>query len=397
MSQEEERRIAPAPADGRPGAGPPSPGAQAPGSGGEVGLAQAPGPSQDPGVLRVDGAEGEGGGQLLRTALTLSMLTGRRLEFENIRAGRSRPGLMRQHLAGVRASLEVCGGEAEGAALGSTSLRFTPGPVRAGRYVVRIGSAGSTMLVLQTLLPALLFAEGESEVVLEGGTHADWAPSADFVDQVFLPCLRSMGARVDFELEEHGFYPSGGGRARCVVHPVRGGLRPLHVPERGARVSRVARALVRGLPEKIARRELKVCRSRLGWSRDELEVVDLPAGIGPGNAVLLTAEFEHATEMTAAYGRKGVTAEKVAEAACKEMREYLGSHASVGARLADQLLLPMALAGAGSFTTSRVTNHLRTQAWLLGRGLGLGAQIEIDEGGSGPVTVRVEAVAHSGP
>jgi RNA 3'-terminal phosphate cyclase (ATP) len=223
-------------------------------------------------VLTIDGSLGEGGGQILRTALALSLVTGTPIRIEKIRAGRPKPGLLRQHLTAVHAATAVGGAEVEGATIGSTSLTFRPGPVRPGKYRFAIGTAGSTGLVAQTVLPALLTAGAPSTLALEGGTHNVAAPPFDFLERAFLPLITRTGAKVEATLDRWGSYPAGGGQCSFRVAPA-ARLALLMLLDRGAVRRRRARALVSGLPRQIADRELAVVRDRLGWSEGELETV----------------------------------------------------------------------------------------------------------------------------
>jgi RNA 3'-terminal phosphate cyclase (ATP) len=311
-------------------------------------------------VLTIDGSQGEGGGQILRTALALSLVTGTPFTIEKIRAGRRKPGLLRQHLTAVNAAVAVGGSEVDGATLGSQTLVFRPRTVKSGEYRFAIGTAGSTGLVIQTVLPALLTASGPSTLTLEGGTHNPAAPPFDFLARSFLPLVERMGPRVVAVLDCPGFYPAGGGR--CAVHITPAArLEPLTLLERGAIKQRRARALVAHLPRQIADRELAVVRSRLGWNEGELEVVVVDGDTrGPGNVLLLEVESEHLTEVFCGFGEVGIRAESVAEHAAKEARRYLAAGVPVGVHLADQLLVPLALAGAGSFRTIGLSSHSRT-------------------------------------
>jgi len=312
-------------------------------------------------MIQLDGAQGEGGGQILRTALSLSMLSGLPLRIERIRAGRKKPGLMRQHLTCVRAAAQVCSADVGGAEIGSTALEFRPGPVRAGEYRFAIGSAGSTMLVLQTVLPALLRTDGESRLVLEGGTHNPLAPSADFIADSFLPVLRQHGARIEFSLDRHGFFPAGGGAVTVNIAPAP--LRPIELLERGDPGPLEAEAMVSNLPGSIVERELAAVRAAL--PRVKASQRFLPPGIGPGNALLLRARFAQITEIITELGAVGVSSETVAERAVAALKSYLAHGAPVGEHLADQLLLPMLVAGGGSFVTGRPSTHLETNASVI--------------------------------
>lgn len=309
-------------------------------------------------MLHIDGATGEGGGQILRTALSLSMLRGVPVRIARIRAGRRKPGLLRQHLAAVEAAATLCQARTEGAALGSGELEFTPGPVRAGQYHVRIGSAGSTTLVLQTLLPALLRAPGPSELEIEGGTHNPMAPSVDFLEHSFLPPLRAQGADIELTLLRHGFYPAGGGRLRVRVRPAP--LAPLQLCERGSLRGIGAEALVAALPRHIGERELAVVRQRFAPGDDALRLLQLDATHASANVLTLRAHCARHCETVVAYGEVGKRAEEVAAEACSALAQYLDSGAAVGEHLADQLLLPALLGGGGVYTTHRVSEHLRS-------------------------------------
>jgi RNA 3'-terminal phosphate cyclase (ATP) len=309
-------------------------------------------------AVDIDGSQGEGGGQVLRTSLSLAMLTGRSVRLHNIRAGRRKPGLMRQHLTCVLAAARVCAGQVEGAAIGSTALEFRPGPVQAGDYSFAIGSAGSTSLVLQTLLPALLVANGPSRLRIEGGTHVPMTPCADFIAHAFLPVLRGMGAQIDFNLERHGFFPAGGGAVVIDVRPAP--LRPLTLESRGAALGIHAEAMVSQLPARIVERELDALRRALPQAELQRRELGATASAGPGNALVLQARFEHICEVVTALGKLGVSSEDVAQQAASELKRYLAHGAPVGEHLADQLLLPMWIAGGGHFVTGRPSTHLET-------------------------------------
>ncbi len=317
-------------------------------------------------MIEIDGSEGEGGGQILRSSLSLAICTGQPFRIVNIRANREKPGLMRQHLTAVKAAVEICAGEAQGAELGARALTFRPGKLAAGDYSFAIGTAGSCTLVLQTVLPALLAAAGESRVRITGGTHNRASPPFDFLARSFLPLLARMGARVELELTSYGFFPRGGGEIRARIRPGTK-LAPLSLMARGAPVSSQAEAYVAAVPLHVAERELEVIGKALGWTPEQLHVRGLPNDVGPGNAVTITIAHEHVTEVFTGFGEKGVRAEAVAEMAAEEARRYLASEAPVGEHLADQLLLPMALAGGGEFLAAAVTSHLRSNAAVVER------------------------------
>ncbi len=310
-------------------------------------------------VVEIDGSLGEGGGQVLRSSLTLSAITGKPLHVRKIRAKRNKPGLMRQHLTAVRAAAKICDAKVKGAEPGSTELQFTPKALRAGEYHAAVGTAGSACLVLQTVLPALLRAEGPSTVVVEGGTHNPFAPPFDFLEHTFLPVLGRMGVRVDAKLVTPGFYPAGGGRIEVTIHSVPT-LRPVALSERRGEVELWGRVLLVNLPEVIATRELEALEETLGLpaSRVELDLRD--EGPGPGNAVLVQARSEGHCEVFTGFGERSVPVARVVGALARECNGYLAASAPVGVHLADQLVVPFALAGAGEFSTVGISQHTAT-------------------------------------
>jgi RNA 3'-terminal phosphate cyclase (ATP) len=307
----------------------------------------------------IDGSLGEGGGQILRTSLALSLVTGTPFRMENIRAKRKSPGLLRQHLTAVNAAAQVGQATLEGASLGSTSLTFSPKGLRGGEYSFAIGTAGSTTLVLQTLLLPLILASEPSVVEIEGGTHNPSAPPFDFIELAFVPLLALMGAAVQLELVRPGFYPAGGGKIRVQILPAKR-LGRLELQNRGEIVRRCVRAVVANLRYSIAEREVRVVAEELGWSDDCLEARTLTGSAGPGNAVSVIVGCENVTDVFTAFGERSVSAERVAANAAKEARRYMNSNAAVGEHLADQLLLPLALGDGGSFTTTPLSSHATT-------------------------------------
>lgn len=339
-------------------------------------------------AIVIDGAEGEGGGQVLRTSLALSAITGRPLRLRRIRAKRPKPGLMRQHLTAVHAAAAVCGARVDGAAVGASELEFVPGPVKPGEYEFRIGTAGSTTLVLQTVLPILMLADGPSTVALEGGTHNPFAPTADFLRGSFLAALGRSGAVFDVQCERHGFFPVGGGRLLARIEPWRESA-PLELLRRGAIVAQCATALVSSLPGEIAAREIATLRERLGWDDSCLRIETLRGDRGPGNVVTIEIDAEHAREVFVAIGERGVSAERVASRAADAALAWLAADVPVGPHLADQLLLPLALRGRGAFVTMPLTSHSTTNVAVIERFLG--PRLTVLE--EGPGRVRVEATS----
>jgi len=321
--------------------------------------------------IEIDGAAG--GGQLLRTALTLSLCTGTAFDMRGIRAKRSRPGLMRQHLTAVGAAARIGNAKVFGAEPGATTLAFDPGDVAPGAYQFSIGTAGSATLVLQTVLPALWRAGNASEIVLEGGTHNPMAPSADFLADTYLPTLARMGIEARTRLERHGFYPAGGGRIVASVDPCTRPS-PLAAIDRAASPTLTATALISALSEDIGLRELKVVARHFQLDESALTLHRVSQAIGPGNALVVRVDQGGHVETFTGFGERGVSAEQVAERLVREVRDYIESGAHVGPHLADQLLLPMALAGSGEFITTAPTDHLKTNAALVEKFL----PVEID-------------------
>lgn len=307
----------------------------------------------------IDGSDGEGGGQILRTSLALSLVTGRPFRIEKIRAGRQRPGLLRQHLTAVNAAAEISQAKMAGAELGSQELTFRPGSVRPGDYRFAVGSAGSATLVFQTVLPALMLADKPSQLTLEGGTHNPLAPPFDFLAKSFLPLVNRMGPSVEASLHTAGFYPAGGGRFDTTITPART-LQPLELVTRSEIHHRKATVLLANLPAHIAERELATLREHLPWPAEAFTAQTDLRSPGPGNAILIEIGCEEVTETFSAFGQKGVRAEVVIKELIGEVRNYLSSEAPVGEHLADQLLLPLALAGGGRFATVGLTRHSRT-------------------------------------
>ena len=338
-------------------------------------------------MLEISGAEG--GGQLLRTALSLSLCTGTPFRMRDIRASRPKPGLMRQHLTAVEAARVVGGASVTGATPGSLELLFVPQAVRAGDYSFAIGTAGSTTLVLQTILPPLWQAAAPSSVFLEGGTHNPMAPPADFLTHAFAPMLRRLGVEVEIKLERYGFFPAGGGALRARVSP--GTVQPLSLLERGVLRAQRARAVISAIPSVVADRELEVVARRLGLGPAELEHRSAQPAFGPGNALMVFMEFEGVSEVFTGFGERGTSAETVGERVCDRVKSFLDSDAALGPHLADQALLPLALAGSGTFSTQEPTDHLLTNAALIEKFVAVEVEVRPDASRSGRWVVKISS------
>lgn len=315
-------------------------------------------------MLTIDGSEGEGGGQVLRSALALSAVTGTPFRIHKIRAGRQRGGLLRQHLTGLNAITAICGADVDGASLGSTEVVFTPRAVVPGEYKFAVGTAGSANLVLQTVLLPLALAKAPSKLVLEGGTHNPTSPPFHYLEAVYAPLLAKMGLGLGLTLERWGFYPAGGGRFVADITPVER-LTGFELLERGDVRDVQLRAVVAGLPEHIGKRELAAACHLLGRERDDSRVLSVAGG--PGNAMWIKVVCEHATELFTAFGEKRVSADQVADRCAKEAKAWLAADVPVAEHTADQLLLPLALAGRGSFRTVAPSLHTITHRDLIQR------------------------------
>lgn len=348
-------------------------------------------------TVELDGSEGEGGGQILRTGLALSMLTQRPLTISRIRARRPKPGLMRQHLACVQAAAAISGAQVHGAELGAQALHFVPGPVRAGDYSFSIASAGSCTLLLQAVLPALWLAGGPSRVQLQGGTHNPMAPCFHFLDQAFAPLLRRLGGDMQLDLHRHGFYPAGGGQLVAQIAPAPAALQPFDLLTRGPLLSAHAECLAPGLARQIGTRELRVLHESLGWSGEQLRVGTARQDEGPGNVLMATLAHAHSTELITVFGERGRPAEAVAQEMVRQVQAWETSDAALGEHLADQWVLLLALAcwrsGRGAaFTCTTASEHLRTNCRVIERFLPV--RIAIDPAADAEQAVCVRVTPH---
>ncbi len=371
--------------------------------------------------IYIDGSHGEGGGQVLRTSLSLSLITGRPLRMDKIRAGRIKPGLQPQHLACVRAAAAMSSATVEGDALGSQTLAFAPGPVRPGDYTFNVaeerGSAGAATLVLQTVLLPLAFSSSRFQVAQEtdcaphltilGGTHVPWSPCYHYVEQVYLPTLAQLGIQAQSTITRWGFYPVGGGEIGVTVSPTDARHQRIGPNETSVGVHHPLERLVapgcllqiRGisavanLPLDIARRQrTRVRQILLQYGLDaQIELVEAPAR-SPGTAVFLLAQYEHAVAGFSALGERGKPAERVADEAVQALLAHHRSGAALDPHLADQIILPLAIIGeAAEFTTSQITEHLVTNIWVVEQFLGPRFTVEGGIGEAG--TVRMEKVS----
>ena len=339
-------------------------------------------------MLTLDGSHGEGGGQILRTALSLAVRLGRPVALENVRARRSKPGLQPQHLTTVRALARVSDAEVTGAALGSTAIAFVPHALRAGSHRFDVGaergSAGSVALVLQALLLPLAAAAAPARLVLVGGTHVPWSPPVHYIADVFLPALRALGIEAEIVLRRWGWYPRGGGEVEATVRP--GAPRTLTLEHTDPGAPWTGVSAVSRLPRSIAERQRHRALERLAAAgvAAEIEVVEDASALGPGTLVFLAARGRAGFS---ALGRRGVPAEQIADEAVDALLAHRASGAAVDTHLADQMVPFLALApGESTFTCATISSHLATVAWVVEQLLPV--RIALEEGRPARVRVR---------
>jgi RNA 3'-terminal phosphate cyclase (ATP) len=342
--------------------------------------------------LQIDGNYGEGGGQILRTTLSLSCLLKKPVEITNIRKGRKIPGLQPQHLTSVNACKSISEAEVEGNKLQSLTLKFSPQKIKGGDFTFNVAeekrSAGSTSLILQALFLPLSLSEQSSHITLLGGTHVPWSPPFDYLKEIFLPMVRKIGCQMELQIRKWGWYPKGGGEVHCVIHPVEK-LASLNLTERGRLLNLTGISVVSNLPTPIAERQknqaLKILKEK-DFS-PEIKIVQAPS-IGQGTFFFLKAEFENSVAGFGALGEIGKRAEKIAEEACQEFLEFIVTKAAVDPHLSDQLIPYLALAeGQSSFTVSRISQHLLTNVWVVQQFLPTKITVEGDEGSEGKVII----------
>ncbi len=344
-------------------------------------------------MIQIDGSFGEGGGQILRTALSLSCLLNEEFRIFNIRKGRKKPGLMPQHLTSVKAVQLLSNAAVTGDYKGSTELTFSPQGIKGGDFFFDIGTAGSTLLVLQTIIPALIRTGRQSSIVLSGGTHVPFSPSFHYVSEVFAPLLARTGITLTLTIESHGFYPKGGGRIRAGIC-IPGKIKPLRIPERG-RILRIKGYSGAGnLPLSIAGRQRNAALAKISSQLPDLRcpaevetaAVETP---GTGTFIFLKAESEHSVAGFTSLGQRGKRAENVGEDAAMEFVDYYKSNAALDEHLSDQIVLYLSMCGEEStFTTSSITDHLMTNLWVIGLFCQCKWLVEGEKGMPGRVVLR---------
>jgi len=340
-------------------------------------------------AIDIDAAAGEGGGQVLRSAVTLALLTGSTVSLYNVRANRSPPGVRPQHLQAVAAAARVSDAQVAGLRVGSRQVRFAPGTVRPGDYFFDIGTAGATSLVLQTVYLPLMLAGGPSTVTIAGGTHVPFSPCFHYLDMQWRPFLQRLGLKLGLQMKRAGFYPPGGGLMTAVLEPA-DSVQPIRLARRGALQAVDGLSAVANLDAEIGLRQRRRALQRLQAEGIpcELDAVSLPA-VSAGTVLVLRARCACSQACFFALGRRGKRAEQVADEAVAELLAFLATDGAVDPYLADQLLLPLALAGGPSeLTTSRVTTHLCTNGAIIERFMPVTVQVQGAVGEPGTVRVR---------
>ncbi len=319
-------------------------------------------------MIRIDGSYGEGGGQILRTALSLSSLLRKPVHIYNIRKGRTSPGLMPQHLMCVKALKEITGAETRGDEKGSTDLYFSPKVIKPGAYNFDISTAGSVTLLLQAILPVLLFSGSPSVLEIKGGTHVPFSPPYDYFKEIFFTLLTRLGFNIRSDIQSYGFYPQGGGMVKVEVKPT-GGCTHINLVERGSVEEIIGISAVGGLPLSIAERQKKQAETILASEglSPQIKTLSVPTP-GKGTYLFLKVVAENTVAGFSSLGAIGKRAETVGEEAAKETIHYLHSGACLDCHLADQILIYITcIGGHWRFSTSEITNHLKTNLWVIQR------------------------------
>jgi len=319
------------------------------------------------GLIEIDGAYGEGGGQILRTALALSAILRKPFTIFHIRSKRKNPGLQAQHVEAVKALARITEAQTEGVELGSQRITFVPEKILPGDYRFEVRTAGSVTLLLQAIFVPLCFSKGICNVTLIGGTHVQWSPSFHYLSEVLLPTLERIGVSAEADIEKWGFYPKGGGRVRLKINPVQE-LKPISLVDRGSFKKIRGISAISKLPRHVADRQKERALKRIRRELQidgEISILDNVSSNGTGSFLFLLAEYETGLAGFSSLGVRGKPAEKVADEAVDSLKDYVESDGCVDPHLADQLVPFMALTkGNSSFTTIRITKHLLTNLWV---------------------------------
>ncbi len=339
-------------------------------------------------MVHIDGSYGEGGGQILRTALALSTLLNRPIQLTRIRAGRKNPGLQPQHLKSIEALAKITEATTEGVHIGSEAITFIPKKIRPGNYEFDIGTAGSVTLLLQALLLPLSLSESTSHLVLTGGTHVEWSPPFHYLSEVLFPVLSSMGIEAKADIKKWGWYPKGGGRVEMGIYPA-SGIKPVTLTHRGALKRIYGLSASSNLPSHVAERQRDQALKRVEQELNlegKIEVLSEMPSLGQGSFLFLVVESERVRAGFSSLGRKGKRAEEVADEVVDSIKEYLRSEACIDPHLADQLVPFMAFAkGESSFTTTKITEHLLTNLWVIEHFINLSVAISGKRGERGKI------------
>lgn len=339
-------------------------------------------------IVEIDGSYGEGGGQILRTALAFSAILNRPVKITRIRAGRKSPGLQPQHLKSIEALATITNAITDGVQIGSEAITFIPKKIVPGDYEFDIGTAGSVTLLLQALLLPLSFSESSSHLVLTGGTHVEWSPPFHYLSEVLFPALASMGIKAKADMKKWGWYPRGGGRIVIEIHPA-SGIKPVTLTHRGVLKRVYGISAISNLPNHVAERQRDRALKRVEGELNlegKIEVRSEMPSMGQGSFLFLVVESERVRAGFSALGRKGKRAEEVADEAVDSLKEYLESGSCIDPHLSDQLVPFMAFAkGASSFTTAKITEHLLTNLWVIEQFLNLSVSISGKRGERGKI------------
>jgi RNA 3'-terminal phosphate cyclase (ATP) len=337
-------------------------------------------------TIKIDGSFGEGGGQILRTALSLSCITGLSFELSNIRKGRKKPGLMPQHITCVNAVSEISNSRVSGGEIGSTNLIFVPQKINPGKYVFDIQTAGSISLVAQTLLPPLLFADSPSRITIKGGTHVPFSPTYHYISEVFIPMLHEIGIKVEPCLSKYGFYPKGGGETVFRVFPA-GKIKGINHISKGVLLSVHGYSVVSRLPISIAERQKNAVLQKIHPLSADLQILDVSSP-GAGTFVFLKSEYENTLSGFSSLGKRGKSAESVGVEASEEFIDFHYSPSFLDPHLSNQIVIYLSLSMENSiFTTSRITQHLLTNLWVIEKFLNVEYQIEGKINSAGKVSL----------
>jgi RNA 3'-terminal phosphate cyclase (ATP) len=321
-------------------------------------------------MIEIDGSYGEGGGQILRTSLSLSCLFNKPFRIFNIRKGRKKPGLMPQHLTSVRASQLISNADVEKDEVGSTELIFIPHEVKGGEFLFDVDTAGSTSLVLQTLIPSLIFSKELTTIILKGGTHVPFSPSFHYLLYIFRYFLNKIGISIDLSIEKYGFYPKGGGKIKAQIKPA-SGIKPLNINKREEIKKIDILSYVSNLPIKIAERQKESIVNKISNLLKDtpyklnIDLQEVPS-IGQGTFAFLFSEYNNTVAGFTSLGEKGKKAEQVGEEAANEFIDYHNSGSALDPHISDQIVLYLSFADKESlFTTSKITQHLLSNLWVI--------------------------------